>query len=294
MLRSMTGFGEAQCQRDGLSVSVEIRTINNRYFKLVLRTSEGYSALEPLVEEVIRHRIRRGTIQVTLRVDRARTAEDYRINLAVLGGYRKQLDAIRQEWNLDGGVPLETLLLLPGVVEELTSQGTRAQDDWPVIRQAIELAMEHLDRMRAEEGRAMAADLLANASHVGQCLDRIAARAPLVIEGYRQRLEERIRKALEDYQITVDPSDLLREVSLFTERSDISEEVVRLKSHLEQFAGFIEAPESCGRKLEFLTQEMFREANTIGSKANDVEIAREVIQIKTALERIREMIQNVE
>lgn len=294
MLRSMTGFGEAHCQRDGLSVAVEIRTINNRYFKLALRTSEGYSALEPLIEELVRQRIRRGTIQVTLRVDRARTADDYRINLAVLAGYRKQLDSIRQEWNLDGGVPLETLLLLPGVVEERTGQATHARDDWPVIRQAIELAMEHLEHMRAEEGRAMAADLLANAQAVGQSLERIAARAPLVIEGYRVRLEERIRKALEDYQITLDPSDLLREVSLFTERSDISEEVVRLRSHLEQFAGFVQSPESCGRKLEFLTQEMFREANTIGSKANDVEIAREVIQIKTALERIREMIQNIE
>ncbi len=294
MLRSMTGFGEAHCQRDGLSVSVEIRTINNRYFKLALRTTEGYAALEPLVEEVLRQRIRRGSIQVTLRVERARTAEDYRINLAVLAGYRKQLDTIRQEWNLDGGVPLETLLLLPGVIEELTGQTTRAQDDWPVIRQAIELALEHLEHMRAEEGRAMAGDLLANGRLVAQCLERIAARAPLVIAGYRARLEERIRKALEDYQITVDPSDLLREVSLFTERSDISEEVVRLRSHLDQFAAFIEAPDSCGRKLEFLTQEMFREANTIGSKANDVEIAREVIQIKTTLERIREMIQNIE
>ncbi len=125
-------------------------------------------------------------------------------------------------------------------------------------------------------------------------LDAIELRAPLVADSYRGRLTERLTKTLADYQVTLQPADLIREISIYAERSDISEEIVRLRSHLEQFAATLELPESSGRKLEFLTQEMFRETNTIGSKANDVQISRHVIEIKAAIERIREMIQNVE
>ena len=148
--------------------------------------------------------------------------------------------------------------------------------------------------MRAEEGRAMAADLAANCRRSPGELEAIDARAPLVVDRYRARLTERLTKMLAEYQITLEPADLIREISIFAERSDISEEIVRLRSHLEQFDDTLDLPESSGRKLEFLTQEMFRETNTIGSKANDVQIARHVIEIKAAIERIREMIQNVE
>ena len=140
----------------------------------------------------------------------------------------------------------------------------------------------------------MAADLLTNARSAGACLAEIERRAPLVVESYRSRLHDRLRKTLAEFQVALDPSDMIKEVGLFSERSDISEEVVRLRSHLAQFDELLDSPESVGRKLDFLTQEMVREANTIGSKANDVEIARHVIEIKTAIERIREMIQNVE
>ena len=160
--------------------------------------------------------------------------------------------------------------------------------------ETIEAAIGQMDRMRSEEGRAMAADLRANALVAAASLQEVERRAPLVIESYRGRLAERVQKAIAEYQLTLDPADLLREVSLFADRSDVSEEVVRLKSHLDQFDQLLDAEESSGRKLDFLTQEMLREANTIGSKANDVEIARQVIDIKSAIERIREMIQNVE
>jgi uncharacterized protein (TIGR00255 family) len=148
--------------------------------------------------------------------------------------------------------------------------------------------------MRREEGAALAADLSSNAQAIGEHMERIAARAPLVAEDYKERLVERVNKALGVLDATVDPADLLREISIFSERSDISEEIVRLRSHLEQFNGLLSEEESSGRKLEFLTQEMFREINTIGSKSNDVSIARDVIDIKASIERIREQIQNVE
>jgi uncharacterized protein (TIGR00255 family) len=290
----MTGFGEARCQSDGLAVSVEVRTINSRYFKLLTRISEGYAALEPHVEGVVRKRIRRGTIQVSIRVDRARRPEDYRIHVEVLNSYRQQIEALGRQWRLERPVPLESLLLLPGVVEEAAVQSASVLEDWPLICEALEAAIEKLDQMRCEEGQAMATDLKANCAVVASCLEQVAARAPQVVEAYRARLQERLTGVLAEFQITLDPADLIREVSLFGERSDISEEVVRLRSHLDQFLAAVDSPDSAGRKLEFLTQEMFREANTIGSKASDVQIARQVIEIKTAVERMREMVQNVE
>lgn len=290
----MTGHGEAFHRQDGMSLAVEVRTVNSRYFKISVRSSEGYSQLDPQIEEVVRSRIRRGTIQVNMRIERLRTADEYRINPAVLGGYRDQIRALHQQLSLSGEVALESLLLLPGVVEDLSGSGVAAETDWPLIARTLHQAIDNLERMRSEEGRAMAEDLAANARSIATDLSAIRQRSPQVVANYRGRLEERVRKVLEEYSLTLDPTDLIREVSLFTERSDISEEVVRLQSHLDQFALIAALPESSGRKLEFLIQEMFREANTIGSKGNDVEISQRVIEIKTAIERMREMIQNVE
>jgi uncharacterized protein (TIGR00255 family) len=294
VLLSMTGFGEAHAERDGLTVSVEVRTVNNRYLKLSTRTSEGYGALEPQIEAAVRTKIRRGTVQVSVRVDRARSADDYRIDAEVLGSYRRQIEQLALLWQQGRSVPLESFLPLPGVVIECNSAARDVDDDWPVVCQALDDAIERMESMRKEEGRAMAADLKGNARSIAECLEHVQRRAPLVIEAYRARLKDRVQKALAELQVTLDPADLIREVSLFSDRSDISEEVVRLRSHLDQFDQLLDASESAGRKLDFLIQEMVREANTIGSKANDVEIARWVIEIKTAVERIREMIQNVE
>ncbi|MBN2473161.1 MAG: YicC family protein [Pirellulales bacterium] len=290
----MTGFGEGRCEQDGLSVVVEVRAINSRFFKLSVRPSEGLGSLEPAMEEVVRKSVRRGTIQVALRIDRAASPEAFKINADVLERYRLQLESLRQRWAVSQVVSLESLLPLPGVVEDKSSHATDVAAEWPVIGRALEAAMENLQQMRAEEGRAMAADLRANCRSVTAGLEQIRQRAPLVVDAYRERLEERLKRALAEYDVELDPADVIREVGLFAERGDISEEIVRLQSHLDQFDAIMELPESSGRKLEFLTQEMFREANTIGSKGNDVEIARAVIEIKTAIERIREMIQNIE
>lgn len=293
MLLSMTGFGEAHRKDASLAVAAEVRTINSRYFKLAVRCGEGYSALEPLVENLVRGHIKRGSVQVTLRIERA-GGSDYQLNADVLGGYVKQIEDLSKRWKLKGPVTIESLLGLPGVVDQNAGDAEEAVADWPLVRDTLQDAMESMTKMRAEEGSAMAADLAANAKAIATALDAIERRAPLVAEAYRSRLAERITKTLAEYEITLQPGDLIREISIYAERSDISEEIVRLRSHLEQFGATLELPESAGRKLEFVTQEMFRETNTIGSKANDVEISRHVIEIKAAIERIREMIQNVE
>jgi uncharacterized protein (TIGR00255 family) len=294
LLLSMTGFGEAHRSDASLAVAAEVRTINSRYFKLVIRCGDGYSALEPQIENLVRARIKRGTVQVSLRLDRARSPDDYKIDATVLASYQKQIKEVASRLKIPAPESLEALLSLPGVVNENSLGPTDASGAWPLIEQALDEAMNNMAAMRVEEGRAMEADLSSNAAAVARELDAIEARAPQVSESYRARLSERLAKTLAEFQITLQPADLIREISIFAERSDISEEIVRLRSHLEQFTATLGISESAGRKLEFLTQEMFRETNTIGSKANDVRISTSVIEIKAAIERIREMIQNVE
>lgn len=294
MLLSMTGFGEALVQQGPLSVTVEVRTINNRYFKLTVRSSEAYLALESHTEAVVRNYMKRGTVMVDVRVERASPAEEFRINAAVLEGYRQQLVKLFKQWDIQRPVQVERLLVLPGVVEDQAARRADLARDWPTIEAALHEAMEKLARMRAEEGAALAADLTANSQRVEAELAAIEARLPDVAEDYRQRLADRVGKALERHGMALAPADLIREVSLFAERSDVAEEMVRLRSHLEQFGATLALEESSGRKLDFITQEMFREANTIGSKSNDVRIATHVVEIKAAVERMREQVQNIE
>ncbi len=296
MLVSMTGFGEARGQTDGIAVTVEVRTINSRHFKLSYRASEGFASLEPEIETITREMIRRGTVQLNLRVDRQASPDDYRINGRVLENYRAQLEALvglKKPTDADA-VDLRTLLMLPGVIDERGQSNYDPKDDWPAIEPIIRAALTAMARMCAEEGAALAADLVRNGAEINQALDRIAKRAPAVVQSYQSRLTQRVQQSLDELNVTVQPADLLREISLFADRSDISEEIVRLRSHLGQFAEALKMAESSGRKLEFIAQEMGREVNTIGSKANDGEISRLVVEMKTALERIREQIQNVE
>jgi len=290
----MTGFGEAHRKDASLAVAAEIRTINSRYFKLVVRAGEGYSALEPLIENLVRQQIKRGTVQVSLRLERARGADDFKINTAVLEGYLAQLEPVAKSRKLTAPVAIESLLSLPGVVDMDGGGPQDPMEEWPLLSATLQAAMDNMATMRTEEGKAMAADLASNAATIARELSEIEGRAPLVGDAYRARLTDRLTKTLAEYEVSLQPGDLVREISIYAERSDISEEIVRLRSHLEQFAATLDLPESAGRKLEFLTQEMFRETNTIGSKANDVQISRHVIEIKAAIERIREMIQNVE
>ena len=251
--------------------------------------------MEPQIEEVIRKKVHRGTIQVNLRVDRQRPADDFRINREVLERYHRQLQDVQNRLGDETrNYRWRHLLPLPGVVEESVIPHDMTAD-WPIIGRTMEKALENLGKMRSDEGRAMTADLAANCQAVARQSGR---KSPAALRSWptitAPACTSDCKKILHEYSVMLDPADLIKEVSLFADRADISEEIVRLRSHVEQFSGIIKVPESAGRKLEFLTQEMVREANTIGSKANDVEIARHVIEIKTAIERIREMIQNIE
>jgi uncharacterized protein (TIGR00255 family) len=288
VLLSMTGFGEGRSESDSIAVVAEVRTINGRHLKTNYRCSDGYSQLEPQIEAVLRESVRRGSVQVNLKVNRHAVADDFHVNLDVLEGYRRQLGKLASE------VRVESLLMLPGVVQMPDAAGADVECDWPAVSAALNAAIERLTAMRAKEGAALAADLANQCGVIATELVGVAERAPEVVINYRDKLHERLTRALEKFSSSLDPGDLVREVALFADRCDISEEIVRLRSHIEQFLAAIALPESSGRKLEFIAQEMGREVNTIGSKANDTEISRRVVEMKTALERIREQVQNVE
>jgi uncharacterized protein (TIGR00255 family) len=291
----MTGYGEASYQSDALSLAIELRALNNRYLKVSLRAPEPYSLLESEFEKVVRRTVKRGTLQIHLRCVRQYAPQDYRINAIALRSYLTQLQPVIGEFSLaNGGALLSQALALPGVVPEPGGSSLNRDDEWPLIERVLEEALGKLQAMRQEEGRAMAQELLSLRDHIAAQLASIRERAPQVATLFRDRLLERVRALLTEVDVHLDRTDLIKEVSIFAERSDIAEEVVRLASHLDQFQVIVSEPESAGRKLEFLTQEMFREANTIGSKASDVAISRHVVEIKGALEKIRELIQNVE
>jgi uncharacterized protein (TIGR00255 family) len=240
--------------------------------------------------------VKRGTIQVQLRCERQASAQDFRIDAVALSSYVQQVRDVVQKLGASEHAPaiLSQVLMLPGVVPEAGSRTFQLHEDWPLIENVLQQALTHLQTMRKEEGRAMAQELLSLRDGIARHLNLIRQLIPQVVSTFRDRLHERVRILLNELDVQIDRNDLIREVSIFAERSDIAEEVVRLATHLDHFQEIMKEEESPGRKLEFLTQEMFRETNTIGSKASDVGISREVVEIKGALEKIRELIQNVE
>jgi uncharacterized protein (TIGR00255 family) len=292
MLHSMTGHGDATQSDATLSVAVEIRSVNHRHFKLNLRVPDGCGSWEAGVESLLRQDVVRGAIHATISLQHA-TQESSSIDKQQLSRY---FDQVREA--LGDTVPslpelLPALLSLPDVV---TEQSSLANPDstWPLAESCLLAAMEKLSQMKQLEGNAMAVDMSANLGKMTELLEQITARTPAVTENHRERLTQRIRLLLEPHKIELNPADLIREVTIFADRSDISEEVVRSQSHIAQFNIVMDEPASNGRALDFLAQEMFREANTIGSKANDSKIGIAVIELKTCIERIREMVQNIQ
>ncbi|MGO9923062.1 MAG: YicC/YloC family endoribonuclease [Isosphaeraceae bacterium] len=292
MLLSMTGYGEARFEDQHWMIQVEVRTVNNRHVKLSAKISDPYGSREADVEQLVREKVKRGSVQLNLRVERPRRPEDYRLNLVALSSYREQLKSVHgfgEQAN-----DLTQLLMLPGVVEDCRLPAQVTEEDWSKIASVVSQALDQLHSSRAAEGRAMAGELTALAREISEQLGRIAARGPAVVLNYQKRLTERIQNLLGGQGSAVEPHDFVREVAILADRCDISEEIVRLRAHLNQYIGIIEDAPSSGRKLEFVVQEMAREINTIGSKANDVEISLSVVEVKALLEKIRELVQNVE
>ena len=296
MLLSMTGFGAARIETGTLGVSVEVRAVNNRHLKLTVRGSDPYPLYESELEKVVRRHVRRGTLHVHIRVERQGHAAAPALNTKVLADYLKQIRASCLEAGTPELVaPLSAgALNLPGVAPETRNGGTPPDDEWPVVEKALDAALAKLNQMRGEEGKAVAAELLAHHGTIAEQLAAIRTLLPGVVTEYRQRILDRVRQAVADAGLVLNAETVIREVALFADRTDVSEEVMRLTSHLDQFAELIRKGDEAGRKLEFVIQEMGRETNTIGSKAGDVSISRHVVEMKSTLEKLREQVQNVE
>jgi uncharacterized protein (TIGR00255 family) len=288
----MTGFGEARHQDPRGLIQAEVRTVNHRYFKLSAKVSESCAMMEPALEQLVREKVKRGSVQLSLKVERPRRPEDYRLNLVALASYRDQLKSM--PGFEERAIELGQLLALPGVVADAPAPEAAQEEEWPRIQRVATIALEALQASRAQEGRAMAAELITLCRAINDHLGQIAERGPHIVQSYHKKLAERVQFLAHEQGVTIEPRDLAREVAILADRCDISEEIVRLRAHLTQFLTILEETESSGRRLEFLSQEMGREINTIGSKANDVEISRAVVEVKAVLEKIRELIQNVE
>jgi uncharacterized protein (TIGR00255 family) len=300
-VRSMTGQGHASQQSEIGTFSAEVRTVNNRGFKCVLRTSDALTSMESRIESLVRKLIRRGSIYLTVSWHRPAGEGMPKVDTDVLHAYYRQLEQSQREIGGNAVIDLSSLMTLPGVI---VSARERQDDDGPVwnsVQQTILSTIDNLNDMRAAEGANMSATLREECGQVQGRITAIADLAPRTVDSYRSRLESKIQRALAENEMKVEPVDLLREVQIYADRADISEEVTRLASHLEMFldvlsgsAGADRQPEPAGRKLDFIIQEMFRETNTIGSKAADAEISGHVVEIKCAIERMRELVQNLE
>jgi uncharacterized protein (TIGR00255 family) len=296
----MTGYGDSRGQTDALNFRFELRSVNNRHLKITLRAPEPYSLFESEFEKVVRRFVRRGTVLIQLRIDRTSRGEDYRLNGVALQSYVRQItDAwVGLDLATSAMAPLHALLpgvlSLPGVSVAVGSD-VDAEAEWPALEAGLTEALTKVQTMRADEGKRMAGQLSEWCQEVAGHLAEIRKRQPVIVTAYRDRLIERVKTLLADSGATVGDHDLVREVAVYADRADIAEEVVRLDSHLQQFAAVLRSEDDGpGRKLEFVAQEMGREINTMGSKAGDTEISRRVVEIKAVMEKIREMLQNVE
>jgi len=293
MARSMTGCGEGFADSQGVVCRVEIRSVNHRHFKCVIRTREGFHLLEPRLETALRERIRRGSLQVSLEVTGTAVPSGRRLDREQLGAYFDDWKSFCAGRGLPAPQAIDPLLSLPGVLQESPPDTAAVEASWPVIQSAATAALDQLDTMRRAEGDALVADLSQACEEIDRLVAVIRQRVPAVVAEHRERLLERVAKVLESHQASLSENDLIRDVALLADRSDISEELVRLESHIEQFRSLL-ADTAPGRSLDFLAQELGREANTIGSKSVDVTIAHAVVDLKSQIERIREQAANIE
>jgi uncharacterized protein (TIGR00255 family) len=292
-MKSMTGYGRGECARDGVKVTVELSSVNRKSGEITLNLPRDLEPLEAQVRDEINKRISRGRLNVRVAVhEGAGVGAAAQVNTALARAYAAEFSKLTTELNLTGGVTLEALMRAPGVLE-VEEDAADAETYWPAVQSAVQQALDALVKMREREGEHLAADLAARIELIRAAVGRIGAQAPLVQQQFRARLLERIKAAgLEG--IAADDERMLKEVVLFADRSDITEELTRLQSHFKQFVDCLKAKEPVGRTLDFLSQEMNREINTIGSKAQDAVISREVVTVKAELERFREQVQNVE
>jgi uncharacterized protein (TIGR00255 family) len=291
----MTGFGEASAQTAGAHYFVEVRSLNSKYFKASIRLPEAFQGLEAEMESALRKRVHRGTVTLTGTCTDISESAAFEVNHLALQRY---VDQIRKAPAIASGqvqIDLGALLPLPGVLQPPANEEARLHKAREAFLPLLEKACDGLQAMREVEGKALRDDLLRQKELIASLLVMITQRAPGVVAEYEARLQSRIQMMLQSADLRVEPTELIREIAVYAEKTDIAEEIQRLSGHIEQFSRLLGAGDKpVGRTLDFLSQEMLREANTIASKSPNAEISRATVEIKGAIDRIKEQVQNVE
>lgn len=299
MIYSMTGFGDASAEVEGVHYSVSLHSLNNRYFKATVRLPEELGEMEAALETLLRKRLWRGSVSLCVKKRYLGGAGAYQVNDAAMMAYLDHLETLQARFSSPDRsltIDLTALLALPGVLQPIDSEESVIEKAREVVIGLTEEACKKLAQMRVNEGRLIAEDLARQGGVIRERLEQIAVRGPEVVEEYHRRLRARIDELLAKAQLKVDEKDLIHEVAVFADRADISEEVSRMRGHLEQIEQIMEANDGqpAGRTLDFLAQELLREANTIASKSGDAMISRAVVDMKSAIDRMKEQAQNVE
>ena len=291
----MTGFGRGEYSDGKRNVICEIRTVNHRYADISVKMPKRYSFAEEKIKALIKERVRRGKVEVSIIVENLTEGDiTIRLNSPVAQQYIENLKELKERYGLTGEIDLKLVSSMPDVLKAIPDVEDE-EEVTAVICESVKAAVSRLDEMRTTEGAKLAEDLLMRGELIREIVKKIEKRAPLVAEEYREKLEARIRELVED-KVDIPADRILVEAAVFADKANITEELVRLDSHMIQLKAFLtESGEgTVGKKLDFLVQEMNREANTIGSKANDLEITSLMLETKSEIEKIREQVQNIE
>jgi len=293
MIKSMTGFATAERNEQEITVSADIRAYNSRHLDVVLRVPSGYMSLEEKMKSRIAERIARGRMEVNIQVkDQSEGAVVFEVDHMRARAIQSALTELKNEYNLQNDISLELLMNIGGMIKPVEA-ATEAESIWPLIKECLTLALDNLETMQKKEGDFIAGDLLKRLDYIEDRIEEIINDSSYLLDHYQQRLRERI-SALSREIVELDPGRLAQEAAFLADRSDISEEIVRAKSHIRQFRHIMDSEEPGGRKLNFLLQELHREFNTMGSKVGQADTSHRIVDVKSELEKIREQIQNVE
>ena len=292
MIKSMTGFGRAVAETDGYGITVEIKSVNHRYFEFSSRIPRQYGFLDDKLKSYINSRVSRGKVECYVSIDALNTeAAQVVVNNTLASAYVSALKELSKNYDLKEDFGASTVARFQDVLVV-----KKADEDeekiWSYVKSVTDTALDKFIAMRTVEGEKMKNDISSRADYILSCVEYIEKRSPETVKEYNDKLVERVHDLIGD--VSLDEGRVIQEVAIYADKVAVAEETVRLRSHLDQLKAFINADEPVGRKMDFLVQEINRETNTIGSKANDVDIARKVVDIKAEVEKIREQIQNIE
>lgn len=292
MIKSMTGYGKSEQTIDSLNVTVEIKSVNHRYFEFSARVPREYGFLEEKLKKYCNSLITRGKVECYVSVEDLEEREmEVNVNETLAAGYVKALKELSERFGLKDDISAITLSRYPDVIT-LHKASEDEERIWNAVKTVAETAVSKFIEMRETEGSKLRGDILSRADYIIECVEFIEGRSPETVREYNEKLKQRMKELLGD--AAVDEQRLLNEAAIYADKIAVDEETVRLRSHISQLREFMNSSEAIGRKLDFLVQEINREANTIGSKAQDVDIAKKVIAIKAEVEKIREQVQNIE